>query len=180
MKSTTLIVLVSVLAMINVANAQSSKISFHQGDRIMLNESDSNIFQINIKPEPFTIIYEGIELNVCTGLTKELFLYTKAETDINKDFNSYFYIFKYMAMSKGSEFLPVEKDMAASLNITHGAKRAGPNKLKFKVSFLRVDDKEKPLSEFKQLHMALWLDSNKDQYIDETELLKVRVNIDKQ
>ena len=177
MKKAILILFALACCFANPANGQTPDISFFQGKKIVPETSDSGYAQITIKPEAFTIQFQGNELHVCTGLNEDLFLYTAPETDINKDFNSYFYIFKFAAMPANAEYLPVGKDLAAALNKTHGARQAGPDASKFRVSALSIDNEEKPLRTFKAFYMALWLDANKDQYIDKAELLKLKVNI---
>ena len=112
---------------------------------------------------------------VCAGLTEEVFQYTKAGTDINADFNSYFFIFKFLAMENNADYLPTGKDEAASLNETHGAKPKGDGTYYFKVNSLMVGEVSKPISDFDEFYLALWLDQNKDQFIDQEELRKVKV-----
>lgn len=159
-----------------IAEGQTPGISFHQGKEIALEQTKNGYVELNIKPEPFTIVFEGNELHVCTGLKEDIFNYTKPKTDINADFNSCFYIFKFGAGSKDSQFLYVGNESPTSLNEVHGAK-VEKKQSTYQVSTLFVNDKENPLSDFKEFYMALWLDSNKNQYIDEKELLKVKVNI---
>lgn len=161
-----------------VGYSQGQEISFVQGEKLSISQLTNDLFELKIKPEPFTLIFNGKELHVCTGLSEELFQYTKAETDINQDFNSYFFIFKYIAMPEDAKFLPVGKDEAASLNKTHGAKAVDENSSKFTVNSLSIDGELKPLTDFKEFYLALWLDSNLDQFIDTSELLKVHVVIE--
>ncbi len=158
--------------------SQGPEISFVQGEQLSLSQLNNDLYELKIKPESFTLIFKGNELHVCTGLSEELFQYTKPETDINQDFNSYFFIFKYLAMPEDANYLPVGKDEAASLNKTHGAKVAGEDSSKYTVNSLSIDGELKPLSDLKEFYLALWLDSNLDQFIDTSELLKVHVIIE--
>ena len=176
-KTVTTLLLFSFLAFLN-GYSQGPEISFVQGEQLSLSSLDNEIYQLKIKPEPFTLIFKGNELHVCTGLSEELFQFTKPETDINQDFNSYFFIFKYIAMPEDADFLPVGKDEAASLNKTHGAKISGEDSSKFTVNSLMIEDELKPISDLKEFYLALWLDSNLDQFIDTSELLKVHVVIE--
>ena len=160
-----------------VAQAQTPNIKFVQGDTVGLDESKKGYYQIDLKKDPFTIVFQGNELHVCAGLDEELFEFTKSGTDINADFNSYFFIYKYLAASKDSDYLSIEKNTGNSLNETHGAKSAGSGLYQYTVKSLMNDGSQKLLSEFKELFLALWLDANKDQFIDKEELLWVRANI---
>ena len=123
------------------------------------------------------LVFQGKELHVCAGLDKELFNFTKPGTDINADYNSYFFIFKYLAGSEDTDYLSIEKNTGNTLNETHGAKSIGEGFYQFTLKFLINDGDKQPLSEFKELFMALWLDVNKDQYIDQEELLWVKANL---
>lgn len=165
-----------VLAGAFLANAQT--ISFYQGEKeLTLQKTDQEYLQLNLKPEPFTMTFRGDQLHVCTGLTKDIFTNTKPKTDINADFNSCFFIYKYGAMEKNADYLLVGSETPTALNEEHGAIRDGKQS-KFKVNSLYIDEAEKPLSSLKEFYLALWLDGDKDQYIDEKELTKVKVNIE--
>ena len=169
--------LVFLLLAIIAGSSASAQISIRQESILDLVESDSGeYYEVNIKSEPFTLEFEGDELMVCAGLTEELFQYTQADTDINADFNSYFFIFKFLAMEHNADYLPTGKDEAASLNETHGAKPKGDGTYHFKVNSLLVGEEEKPIGAFDEFFLALWLDQNKDQFIDKEELLKVKIN----
>ena len=161
----------------HLTEAQTPDIKFVQGDTLSLEENKKGYYEIELYKEPFTIIYKGKELHVCAGLDEELFQFTKPDTDINADFNSYFFIFKYLAASEDADFLSIEENTGNSLNKTHGAQAAGGGLYQYTVRSLLNDGDSKPLSEFNRLFLALWLDSNKDQYIDKEELLWVRANI---
>ena len=174
------IITLSIVAAIFLSHGQSyaQDISFVQnGEEIAVNETDYSYDEIAISPEAFDIVFKGKELHAVTGLTSEVYQYAKADTDINADFNSYFYIFKYLAMGEDSQFLPAGKDEAASLNATHGAKPEGKKHSKFTVAALQVEGEDKPVAELSEFFLALWLDVNKDQFIDESELMQVRVVI---
>lgn len=161
-----------------LVKAQTRDLLFYQGEKeLTLQNTDHGYFQLNLKPEPFTIKFRGDQLHVCTGQANDIFSYIKPKTDINSDFNSCFFIYKYGAMEKDADYLLTGHETPTALNEEHGAIRDGKQS-KFKVSSLYIDEKKKPLSELKEFYMALWLDSNKDQYIDEKELTKVRVNVE--
>jgi len=178
MKKTVFSFLLFLFLSVYIGYCQGPEITFVQGEQLSLSQLNNDLYELKIKPVPFTLIFKGNELLVCTGLSEELFEYTKPETDINQDFNSYFFIFKYIAMPEDANFLPVGKDEAASLNKTHGAKTVDENSSKFTVNSLSIDGELKPLSDQKEFYLALWLDSNLDQFIDTSELLKVHVVIE--
>lgn len=175
-KTILLIGVVTVMTL-DISLAQAPNIIFVQDDTITLNKGASGYFEMSLKGKPFTIIFEGDQLHVSTGLNKEMFQKAKADTDINKDFNSNFYIFKYPAMPKDADYLSIREGNALSLNESHGAKPIGENMHKYTVRTLWEDDEELPLSEFKKFYLACWLDANKDQYIDKEELLWIQANI---
>jgi len=178
MKKTVTSFLLFLFLSVYIGFSQGPEISFVQGEKLSLSPLNNDLHQLKIKPGPFTLIFKGNELHVCTGLSEEFFQFTKPETDINQDFNSYFFIFKYIAMPEDANFLPVGKDEAASLNKTHGAKVAGEDSSKFTVNSLMIENELKPVSDLKEFYLALWLDSNLDQFIDTSELLKVHVIIE--
>lgn len=157
--------------------AQTPGISFLQGEIVPLKKGKKDYYQVDLKNEAFTIVFPGKELHVCAGTEEELFKYTQAGTDINADFNSYFFIFKYLAGSEDTDYLSIEKNTANTLNETHGAKPGGDGLYQFTVRSLLNDGEQQQLSDFKALYLALWLDKNKDQYIDKEEILRVRANI---
>lgn len=159
-----------------LGNCAMAQISICQEKALDLIPSDAgDYYEVSIKPGPFTLEFKGDELMVCAGLTEELFEYTKAETDINSDFNSYFFIFKYIGMEKTADYLPTGKDEAASLNETHGAKPKGDGTYFYHVNALGFGEDSRPTKDFDTFFLALWLDENKDQFIDKDELLKVKV-----
>ncbi|WP_297761175.1 hypothetical protein [uncultured Muriicola sp.] len=178
MKKTVTSFLLFIFLSVYIGYGQGPEITFLQGEQLSLSPLDNDLYELKIKPESFTLVFKGNELHVCTGLSEELFQFTKPETDINQDFNSYFFIFKYIAMPEDANYLPVGKDEAASLNKTHGAKLAGKDSSKFTVASLQIEDELKPLNELKEFYLALWLDTNLDQFIDTSELLKVHVVIE--
>jgi len=152
-----------------------AQVNIRQSSVLELEKVDSkNYHQVTIQPASFTLEFDGKELMVCAGLTEDLFLHTKAETDINADFNSYFFIFKFLAMEGNADYLPIGPDEAASLNETHGAKITEEDKSTFTVNSLQVSGEKKPISDFDTFFMALWLDQNKDQFIDRNELLHLK------
>lgn len=160
-----------------IAEAQSPNIKFVQGDTLSLKQGKENYYEITLRKEPFTLIFPGNELLVCAGLDKDLFRFTKPGTDINADFNSYFFIYKFIAASEDSDFLTLEKDAGNALNETHGAQAAGSDRFGYTVRSLAYKGTLKSISEFEELFMALWLDINKDQFIDKEELLWVKAQI---
>lgn len=160
------------------APAQTPNIHFIQGDTVRLHEGKNGYYEVKLKAAPFNLVFRGKELHVCAGLDKNLFNFTKAGTDINADFNSYFFIFKYLAGSENTDYISIEKDTGNSLNETHGAISIGEGFYQFTLKSLMNNGDNKPLSEFKELYMALWLDANKDQFIDKEELLWVRANFE--
>ncbi|WP_297693158.1 hypothetical protein [uncultured Eudoraea sp.] len=172
MKNAILITLLIVLG----CGSLFAQVNIRQSSVLELEKVDSkNFHQVTIQPESFTLEFEGKELMVCAGLTEDLFLHTKAETDINADFNSYFFIFKFLAMEGNADYLPIGPDEAASLNETHGAKITEEGKSTFTVNSLQVSGEKKPISAFDRFFMALWNDQNKDQFIDKNELLHLKV-----
>ena len=178
MKKINLIMISTVFLLAITKLSGQPKITFIQGDKLNL-KTDGDLQTIKIKPNAFTIRFEAEELHVCTGLDEDLYQFAKPEIDINQDFNSSFFIFKYLAMSEDADYLPVGKDVAASLNKTHGAKPVDGQHNEFKVVALQVDDKLKKLKQLDEFYMALWLDDNKDQFIDADEYLKVKVVVSK-
>jgi len=169
--------LVLIFATLGIIRAQIPNIVFFQGDTLSLKVGKKDYYELQLKGEPFTILFEGNELHVCAGLDEDLFQFTRANTDINADFNSYFFIFKYLAGSSSSDFLSIEKDTANSLNETHGAKSVGNSMYKYTVNSLLNEGNIEGLENFKKLYLALWLDANKDQFIDKEELVWVKANI---
>ena len=167
-----------IISAILCGGSLSAQISITQETVLELEKSDvGNYYEVSIKPASFTLEFEGKELMVCTGLTEDLFSHTKAETDINADFNSYFFIFKFLAMEGNADYLPTGADEAASLNKTHGAKNTGDGTSSFTVNSLQVGDEKRPISAFDTFFMALWNDQNKDQFIDKNELIHLKVNV---
>jgi hypothetical protein len=146
---------------------------------VPLELQENGVYKLELKPESFTLVFPGEELHVCAGLDEELFEHAKAGTDINADFNSYFFIYKYLAGASDSEFLSIEKDTGMSLNKTHGAKplNKSPNNNRsyYRISSLQSDDKSILLGSVKQLYMAIWRDANKDQFIDPQESMHVQI-----
>ena len=159
-----------------LACAQTLDISFMQGEKISLHKTNGNHYEITIKPKPFAIIFNGAELNVCVGFDEALFQAVKTKTDINKDYKSPFFIYKYTALPKNGDHLHLYNTGANSLNKSHGAKKFNGN-YQYTVSSIMASKKLVPISNLKQLFLALWLDQNKDQYIDENELIRVKVKI---
>lgn len=157
---------------------KTPNITFVQQTNVVLNKGTKGYYEINLKPEPFRLIFEGKELMVCVGLDEKLFERTKAGTDINADYSSDFYIFKYAAASPDADHLVLGNGGGNSLNGTHGAKpHTKTGFFHYTVRTLHVDRKAEPIERFKQFFMALWLDKNKDQFIDKEELLHVKVNV---
>lgn len=178
MKASFILTLLMVIS-VDIVWGQTKLIEFHQADQIELQKPDNDgVYQLNIKPEPFTITFPGELINVCTDLNADLFEFTKPDTDINADFNSCFFIFKSKAMDKEADYLILGTDGSSPLNEAHGARKTDSEHSVFKVSSLSVDSEKLPVSGFSEFYMALWLDSNKDQYVDEAELLKVKVNVE--
>lgn len=159
--------------------AQIPNIKFIQGDTIPYVKGKKDYYEMDLKQEAFTILFEGSELHVCAGIDEGLFRFTQPNTDINADVNSYFFIFKYLAGTENTDFLSIEKDTGNSLNETHGAKSAGAGMSKFTVRSLMDEGDLQPLTEFRKLFLALWLDANKDQLVDKEELIWVKANIKK-
>ncbi len=173
-----LLVLVAILTVLPVARAQKKpNITFVQKTNVELKKGEKDYYEIDLKAEPFTLYFEGNELMVSAGLEEDLFQHTKPDTDINKDFNSNFYIFKYVAGSPDTDYLIIEEESANSLNKSHGAKPAGKKMSQFTVRSLLREGKTESIANFKQLFMALWLDRNKDQFIDKKEMMWVKVNL---
>ncbi len=158
-------------------SAQIPDIKFVQGDTMSLQKGKKNYFEVELRREAFTLVFKGNELHVCAGLEENLYEFTKPNTDINADFNSYFFIFKYLAGSPDSDFLSIEKDTGNSLNETHGARPAKDGYYQYTIRNVMNDGEINPISDFKKLFMALWLDSNRDQFIDEQELLWVKATL---
>lgn len=173
-----IMILFIVFTFIRPGHAQTPDISFMQEDKIPLQQAESNYYEIIVKPKPFTILFNGSELHVCAGLDQGLFHAATSKTDINKDFSSPFFIFKYAALPKNGDYLVLYKDGANSLNKSHGAIPFKGNH-QYTVSSIMNGNNQEPVSKLKQLFLALWLDDNKDQYIDDNELLRVKVNIEK-
>ncbi len=173
------LICVLLFSVISTSSAQTPNIKFIQGDTVALVKDKNDYYEMDLKQMPFDILFEGSELHVCASVDNGLFKFTQPNTDINADFNSYFYIFKYLAGTKNTDFLSIEKDTGNSLNETHGAKSAGDNQYRFTVRSLMNEGDIQPLSEFKKLFLALWLDANKDQFIDKEELIWVKANIKK-
>lgn len=149
-----------------------------QEKELQLQKSDSgDYYEVSITPAPFTLQFEGRELMVSAGLSEDLFASTKPDIDINVDFGSYFYIGKFLAMEEDASYLPTGAHEAASLNKNHGAKSEAGGRSSFEVRFLDVAGDKKPLSDFKEFYMAVWLDQNKDQFIDSDEIIHLKVNI---
>ncbi len=160
-----------------VVFSQTPAISFVQGETLPIEKGKSDVYEIDLSSDAFDIVFPGKELHVCAGTSEELFKFAKPDTDINADFNSYFFIFKYLAGSTDTDHLSIEENTSSALNETHGAKPTGDGSTKYTVRSLVNDGDVKPLSAYKEFFMALWLDSNKDQYIDKEELLWVRAKI---
>ena len=168
------------ILVLNVSvEAQFQDVKFVQGDTLTLIESKKNYFDVDLKAAPFSLIFKGNELHVCAGLDESLFEFTKPDTDINADASSYFFIFKYLAGSQESDFLSIEKDTGVALNETHGAFPDGRGYSIYNVRRFMIDGDLVPISEFKRVFFAFWLDKNKDQFIDKMELLWVRANFKK-
>lgn len=160
------------------AIAQNPNIAFKQGEKVDMIKIDDNYFEIKIKKKPFTILFEADQLMVCAGLTDQIFKYAKPNTDINADFNSYFFIAKYAAMSKDADYLIIEKDASSSLNLGHGAKKEENGLYSFKVSSLFENGKKTSISKLNNFYLSLWLDKNLDQFVDKEELLWVKVSLE--
>lgn len=159
------------------AKAQSPDIAFIQEDTLKLEHSNLDYYEVSLGDEPFTILFEGEALYVCAGVGEELFQFTKAGTDSKTDFNSYFFVFKYLAGSENSDFISIEKDTGISLNKAHGMKPAGSGWNQYLVKSVMNEGKMVPLANYNELFLALWLDANKDQFVDQVELLWVKATI---
>ena len=143
-------VVIVALCMVSICEAQMPNIKFVQGDTLQLIKSKKEYYDVDLKGEPFSLVFEGDELHVCAGLDESLFQFTKPETDINADANSYFFIFKYLAGSRDSDFLSIEKDTGNALNETHGAQRANGKNYQYLVKTLMNDGDLVSIGEFKK------------------------------
>jgi len=162
------------LVVVGTMLSTPSEIRFTQnGEAMPLRQQDDGTFKLELKAEPFMIIFPGEELQVCAGIEPGLFEHAQAGVDINADFNSNFFIYKYLAGTSDSNFLSIEKDTGMSLNPTHGAKPYDKGFSFYEVANLQLDGQEYPLSTHDRLYIALWLDKNKDQFIDQEELIHV-------
>lgn len=177
MKKSLFLVLILLVITVSTTQANMPDIQFVQGEELSLTQTDNNFFEINIKPEPFTIRFKGTQLNVCAGLDESLFQAAKPETDINKDFKSPFFIFKYAALPETADFIVLYKDGANSLNDAHGAKPYEKNMYQFTVSSISTGKHNTAVSDLKQFFLALWLDKNKDQFIDKDEFLRIKISV---
>ncbi len=171
-----ILILLMTFSFVCSVNAQTSDIRFMQEGQILPYQVEKNYHVIGIKPKPFTILFNGPELHACAGLDETLYSAAKSETDINKDFKSPFFIFKYAALPETGGYLVLYNDGANSLNKSHGAKPF-ESQYQYTVSSIMKDKNQLPVSNLKQLFFVLWLDKNKDQYIDDSELLRVKIRI---
>ena len=175
---TTATLLLIILVLLPQAKAQKKpNITLVQEKNVTFEKGEKDYYEVSLKAEPFTLHFEGKELLVSAGLEEDLFENTRSGVDINKDYGSNFYIFKYAAGAPDTDYLIVDGESANALNVSHGVLPAGKKKSLFTVKSLFREGKPEPLSNFEQFFMALWLDKNKDQFIDQEEIIWVKVNI---
>ncbi len=169
--------LIMVFIFSNPVYSGTPDITFIQDSIILLSKASGNNYEITAGPGPFTILFSGPELNVCAGLDEEVFKAAGSGVDVVKDFNSPFSIFKYAAMPKDGGYLYLYKDGANSLNQSHGAK---PYKKghRYTVSSIMSQGRQKAVGTLEKLYLVLWLDKNRDEFIDDDELYRAIIAID--